>query len=210
MELPKNSTLNIRAIGTKSPSRYCFLLADLKNQQDLHKKLGSSVIEAHNKSPYLLLSSVYPEYEWLPWKFGFNRSPRNWWDDVSNQRKYMDWVSKELHINKLSDWYNVSHKVFLSIKYYIYNSSKEFIRLGGSSILKKYPSLHQTLESVYPEYEWLPWKFEKSSKNIWDDIGTQKKFMESLGIEIGIKEMSDWYKLNSKVFIKLLFIYIWY
>jgi hypothetical protein len=52
---------------------------------------------------------VYPEYNWLPWKFV--KSPNNFWDNMQNQRKFMDWASKELKIAEKSDWYKVAEKV---------------------------------------------------------------------------------------------------
>jgi hypothetical protein len=52
---------------------------------------------------------LLPEYEWLPWKFV--RLQNNYWNDVNNQRKFLDWASKELKIKEMSDWYYVSIKV---------------------------------------------------------------------------------------------------
>ena len=63
----------------------------------------------YNNSPINLLSSVYPEYEWLPWKF--EKSPNHFWEDVNNKRKFMDWAGKQLNIKDMSDWYKVSVKV---------------------------------------------------------------------------------------------------
>ena len=61
----------------------------------------------------MLLSAAFPEYEWLPWKF--NKCPRNFWDDLKNQRKFMDWAGKELGIKEMSDWYKVMEKVEKSV-----------------------------------------------------------------------------------------------
>ena len=66
----------------------------------------------NHQSPFHILSSEYPEHDWHAWKFDI--VPRNFWNDLSNQRKFMDWISKELKIDKLSDWYNVSYKVIPS------------------------------------------------------------------------------------------------
>jgi hypothetical protein len=52
-----------------------------------------------------LLKSVYSEHEWLEWEF--KHVPKNWWKDVANQRKYLDWVSRKLGISQLSQWYNI-------------------------------------------------------------------------------------------------------
>jgi hypothetical protein len=59
--------------------------------------------------PHKLLSSLYPQKEWLPWKF--SQLPSNYWDDVNNQIKFMNWAAKELKIKEMSDWYNVTTKV---------------------------------------------------------------------------------------------------
>ena len=53
--------------------------------------------------------SEFPEYEWLPWKF--NTVPKGFWDDRANIDKYMSWLSKELNIKTIEDWYNVTQKV---------------------------------------------------------------------------------------------------
>ena len=60
-------------------------------------------------SLFKLVSTFHPEFDWLPWKF--NTCPRNFWDDLQNQRKFMEWAGKELKINEMKDWYNVSNQV---------------------------------------------------------------------------------------------------
>ena len=45
----------------------------------------------------------------MPWKF--QTTPRNFWNDISNQRKYIDWLAKELKITKQEDWYSVNQQV---------------------------------------------------------------------------------------------------
>jgi hypothetical protein len=69
---------------------------------------GSLLQEQYKNSPALLISSLFPEYEWLPWKFTV---PRNYWNDVNNQRKFVDWAGKQLKINEMSDWYKITTKV---------------------------------------------------------------------------------------------------
>ena len=60
-------------------------------------------------SLYRLLTKVYPDFEWLPWKFA--KVPANFWSDVKNQRSFLDWVAKEFKHKDLSDWYNVNTQV---------------------------------------------------------------------------------------------------
>ena len=73
--------------------------------------------------------------------------------------------------------------------------------MGGQSLLSNYynNSFHKLLAKLFPEYDWLPWKFNNCTRNFWSDMNNQKKFMEWAGKELGIKEMSDWYKVSTNV-----------
>lgn len=79
--------------------------------KDYSKVLGDQFEKEYNSSPIQLLSSAYPEQEWLPWKF--SRCPTTYWDDISNVRKFMDWAGNQLNIKEMSDWYNISSQVIL-------------------------------------------------------------------------------------------------
>jgi hypothetical protein len=67
------------------------------------------ILDKYKWSSPLLLSAVYPEHEWLPWKFA--SCPPNYWDNVNNQRKFIEWAGKQLNIKDMSDWYKVTNKV---------------------------------------------------------------------------------------------------
>ena len=70
----------------------------------------------------------------------------------------------------------------------------------GSVLAKKYNnSLYHMLSSLFPEYDWLPWMFAKAPKNYWNDVNTRQKYVKYVERELGIKEMSDWYKVTQKV-----------
>ena len=50
-----------------------------------------------------MLAKLYPDYEWLPWKFA--RTPSSFWDNIINQRKYMDWLFKKWNMKDMNEWY---------------------------------------------------------------------------------------------------------
>ena len=78
--------------------------------------------------------------------------------------------------------------------------SKNIVNLGGISFLSLYDnSLFQSLSIVYPDYDWLPWKFGKCPKNFWENVNNQRKFLDWAGKELGTKDMSDWYKITYEV-----------
>jgi hypothetical protein len=75
---------------------------------------GRSLLKKYN-SHTTLISNVYKEYEWLPWKFPI--CPHNYWNDVKNSRKFVEWAAKELKIKEMSDWYNVTYKVTFNLNF---------------------------------------------------------------------------------------------
>ena len=158
---------------------------------------GKSVLYTTSDSLSKLLANVYPEYEWLPWRF--SKCPQNYWGDVNNQKKFVNWAGKELKIKELSDWYKVTNQVEIQLekkKSLIY---KELSSLGGKALI---PLFGNMLSNAYPEYEWLPWKFAVHSQNFWNDKNNQRKFMDWAGKQLNIKEPSDWYNVSIKVFNK--------
>jgi hypothetical protein len=82
----------------------------ISTNKDFHDIGGYNVLQQkYNASISQLLYQLYPDFEWLPWKLA--NCPKNYWDDMKNQRKFMDWAGKELKIKEMSDWYNVTQKV---------------------------------------------------------------------------------------------------
>jgi hypothetical protein len=81
----------------------------LKLEKDIADVGGLGLLNKYDSSILQLLATVYPEYEWLPWKFP--QCPRNYWDSIDNQKNFMEWAGKQLNIKEMSDWYSVSIKV---------------------------------------------------------------------------------------------------
>lgn len=70
---------------------------------------GNGLLKKYNNSHVRLIISIYPTYNWLPWRF--NVVSETIWNDKNNQLNYMEWLSEKLNIKSKEDWYNVSHKV---------------------------------------------------------------------------------------------------
>lgn len=79
---------------------------------------GSGLLYKYNHSIIQLLAGIYPDYDWLPWRF--NRCPNSFWDDVKNQRKFLEWVEKQLNKN----WYKITTKVLKKLRIWVYFSRK--------------------------------------------------------------------------------------
>ena len=86
------------------------LLGQSENLKDIADLGGKALLNQPGNSIPTILSVVYPEHEWLPWKF--DSCPRHFWTVPANQRKFMDWAAKELNIKDMSDWYNITYQVY--------------------------------------------------------------------------------------------------
>ena len=165
-------------------------------EEDWYKITGNDYKENHGSGllsnyyddscPYKLLTSLYPEYEWLFWKF--TSAPKNSWDSKENQLKYMTWLGEQLGYKTKEDWYKITQK--------------DIENNYGSALLSKYynHSYSQLLTSLYPEYEWLFWKFTVAPNNSWDSKENQLKYMAWLGEQLGYTTMDDWYKVFNNDF----------
>ena len=160
---------------------------------------GRLLLDKHKSLPQALVT-VFPEYNWLPWKF--KHSSKNHLEDIKTQRKFVEEIGKELGIKEMEDWYKVTQKVAIAtlIKFIL----KDFFGLGGVTLLRLYSdSPAQLLAAVFPEYNWLPWKFEKAPRNVWQSEINIKKVVEWAGKQLGIKDMDDWYKVSRYEIMRL-------
>jgi hypothetical protein len=61
---------------------------------------------------FLGLSAIYPEHEWLPWRF--RKAPQGYWDSPQNQKLFLDHVMTQLKMTSYDDWYSVPVRKVLS------------------------------------------------------------------------------------------------
>lgn len=68
------------------------------------------LIHFYGDSTLRIVSSVFPEHNWLFWKF--RRSPKNMLEKLSQdpvkEKEMLVNIMKELNIQKESDWFNVT------------------------------------------------------------------------------------------------------
>jgi hypothetical protein len=85
---------------------YCKKVTQIKDFFDVG---GASLLTNKHTSLSALLPAVYPEYKWSSWRFA--KMPKNHWDNVNNQRDFVNWAGNQLQIKETSDWYKITQKV---------------------------------------------------------------------------------------------------
>lgn len=151
------------------------------NTKDVENKGGIGILSHFNDSLYKMLKNIYPDHNWKPWLFLM--VPSNFWKTLENQKKYIEWLSSQLNILKLEDWYRVTYNMIIE------NSGRGLLHHYNNSIIKM-------LQSIYPHYDWKPWLFSVVQHKFWNDIKNQKKYIDWLAEELNIKTFEDWYSIN--------------
>jgi hypothetical protein len=131
----------------------------------------------------------YPEHAWCEWKF--NRAPARFWKSLTNQRKFLEHLKKELKLSgAMEDWYTVPTKS-------VYDH-------GGEGLLQQYNyNLALTLSRVYPEHTWQLWRFEAAPRGYWANLDHRKSVIQFIAEKKGYHSLEDWYALTLADFTSL-------
>jgi hypothetical protein len=145
-------------------------LKSLDDWHDVHhdrvsENGGKTLLLAYGSSLMKALQTVYPEH---PWQISRRPSlPHNFWKKQENQKLALEQFAKKNGFSTLDDWYKVKVETFAS--------------QGGGSLLTLYnSSLIDLLKKVYPDHDWVMWKFGTVKHNFWKDDKNQRDFFDWL------------------------------
>eukprot|EP01118_Nematostelium_gracile_P013001 TRINITY_DN4844_c0_g1_i1.p1 TRINITY_DN4844_c0_g1~~TRINITY_DN4844_c0_g1_i1.p1 ORF type:complete len:165 (-),score=29.29 TRINITY_DN4844_c0_g1_i1:56-529(-) len=72
----------------------------------IYQHKGAGLFEKYQKSPSKMITSVLTDHEWDLWRF--NQAPKGIWDDLRTRAEFMKYLTKELKIAKMEDWYHIT------------------------------------------------------------------------------------------------------
>jgi hypothetical protein len=60
--------------------------------------------------------------------------------------------------------------------------------------------LHSALQATYQDFYFEPWKFVDNTnmEKFWGDINNQRKFLDSIASQKGLKYPADWFTITSE------------
>jgi hypothetical protein len=75
----------------------------------------------------------------------------------------------------------------------------------GATVLTKYyrHSVADFVEAVYPEHDWIPWKFPSIANGFWNKPAHHKLFLEWATKQLGYTKLDDWYQCDTMTLHKL-------
>lgn len=135
--------------------------------EDITKNGGASVLAKYNYSPSKALMCIYPQHNWMIWRFKI--APFGYWehvlDDVPQLTKLIEWLGEKLGCRDVQDWQRVS---MLEVN--------KVVSIGSNRLLL------QILQKVYSQHSWqtskkisqkksMQWKLVKAVKQLFPNEG---------------------------------------
>lgn len=140
-------------------------------QKDVYSMGGWGPLESYNNSPSTALTNLYPEHNWMLWKFSDARR--------EGINLFSVWLGVQLGIKELNNWNNITWR--------------DIYQYGG---LLNYPNnlIAEAIKDAYPQHQWHSSTFPHLSGDYWNDIGNKKEYFYWLGFQLGYSTMDDWYQ----------------
>eukprot|EP01122_Echinamoeba_exundans_P011235 TRINITY_DN4400_c0_g1_i1.p1 TRINITY_DN4400_c0_g1~~TRINITY_DN4400_c0_g1_i1.p1 ORF type:complete len:204 (-),score=27.30 TRINITY_DN4400_c0_g1_i1:483-1094(-) len=112
--------------------------------------------------------------------------PPNYWNDVATQKRLFDAIAVSMSISSPEQWY----KIRLA----------DIYKHGGGSVIRHYygSNLARALAAVYPDHEWLPWRFPSVPRTIWLSMEMRNKFREYAMRQLRIATEADWAAVSAQ------------
>ena len=149
---------------------------------EIKKHGGSGLLKIYNSNLHQLLSTIYPSLS----SSHKNRTKKNYWQDISIRRDFMDNLFSILNFTSFEHWKSISLEI---IKKY-----------GGNGLLAFYHNnISELLEDIYPNYAWE--SPIKKGKKYWKNISSQKNFIHNLFNDLKIQSPFDYQKVTKNQII---------
>jgi hypothetical protein len=119
------------------------------------------------------LNKEFPTVTWQPWKVA--KQSKEFWEEVDNRRGFLEWIFVELGLQVRMLLLHSQQSQSLE-DFYQALTTRHFQMNGASELFQKYnSSALEVLRSVFPETNWIPWRFQ-AHKIVWDR-GNQLSFL---------------------------------
>ena len=149
----------------------------------IKKNCGIQLLRKYNYNMYYLLSSIYPDHTSFQNNEIILFKSKNYFNQIENQKYFMDQLYKKLNLNQLDDWLMLKKKIF--------------VKNGGENLLKYYSyNIASLLRSIYPHHQWN-FNHTKFKPNLQyhKTFEYSQLRLKYLIKNFCIREKKDWYRL---------------
>jgi hypothetical protein len=153
--------------------------------QDFKDHKGAAFLSHYNSTISEAIMAYLPRHAWKPWMF--SKTPKGFWDDRGNRRRYMQWLAARLGIQEPDDWSRVTGADFQR------NHGNQFLKLYDGSPL-------EAARDCCPRHRWKEWMFARVPAGFWKSAENRQRYLDWLGRKLGYRKPSDWLKITREDF----------
>ena len=114
-----------------------------------------------------MLKELYPEHQWREWRFK-GQVPKHFWTHKENIKRWFTLeIAEKFGWSQMEDMYQLTQPIITDN----YGNGLSAHIINGSPI--------QLLQMLYPEHDWLFWKFVSAPNNAWSTIENQRKYLQA-------------------------------
>jgi len=150
---------------------------------DVIKHDGLRLALLYKQSPYALVSSVFDDCTFLPWKF--NKVPKAYWLEVENRKAYVEWLKDTVGVTSTSE-----------LKQTHFHENH-----GGGLLIMYKGSPAEVIKSLQPSNDLFPLP-GRGKRGHWASLANQKEFAMNLASKLGFpwNEFDRWYSVPQNEF----------
>lgn len=164
-----------KTLGFQYPEDWYKITKDV-----IYENECGGLLKYYSNSPIDFVKAMLPDYEFLEWKFV--SVPQGFWNKYENQKRYTEWLGKELGYTCPEDWYQITCQLIHDN----YGSGRSPINF---------------VKAMFPDYEFLEWKFKNVQLGFWKDYKNRKQYICWLSKYLGYKSSEDWYQITYQLIV---------
>lgn len=151
--------------------------------QDFRDHGGGAFLLHYDSTISAAIMAYRPDYDWKEWMF--DKTPKGFWDQRRNRRRYLQWLEAQLGYQSPDDWYAVTTSDFAA------NYGNQFLKHYGGSPMA-------ALQDCFPRRTWLEWRFARVPAGFWDNRNNCQSYIRWLGKQLKIRRVQDWRQVRRR------------
>ncbi|MBF0349910.1 MAG: hypothetical protein HQM11_02710 [SAR324 cluster bacterium] len=150
--------------------------------EDFLDNHGQELWAQNKENPYKILKEAFPHFDWNPWLF--EHLPLAFLDSEQQLRSWLKWMIDGLCPEGSDDLYAVTPDDLAKADTRHWLISKPEITLEAIAKL------------LFPEHNWLSWKFQDCPEAFWADHENCQRYLEWLASVYQIHAAEEWYQIG--------------
>lgn len=153
--------------------------------QEVQAAGGAGLLSRYNNNVSRLLHDVYPDLQGAQQTREIrDKVPKGYWLQRANRRLFLEDVARHMGIQSPEDWGKVS--------------SKDIVRFGGASLLRRFSSPLAAAIDSFSEMDFSGVRPKRTPRVTWESRAQRRAFMDRVAERYNVKSQEDWQRVRAE------------